>query len=373
MNRGIRWAAALGIALAAIQAGTAQAQFGYPGGYGGFGWGGWGGGETVQGSEARGLGAYMAGAGFYNQQTAVANSINANTVMNWNQYVYNSQMEANRLHHERMARRQFGNTKAREQILARLRDNPEPRDIYNGDALNVARDQINDPRIYTKSLSEAKVKVGGETIRDIPFSYAAAAISTSVHQITQGGPPDSLKKPEFDEERAALKALGTEIRTQIAEEGAPETATLDKALVAVGVLEAKVDKVLKRNTPDRVSAERYLKALHGLLGMMKTPAIDVLLAGVEKRPDATLGELLTFMNVFNLRFGPATTPRQRQVYDKLFPELSRLRTAIAPALAAGDEPPKAKGDEAHEFFAGMPLEDIQKKVPPPPAPAPTPK
>ena len=42
------------------------------------------------------------GAGYYNQQTAVANSINTDTVMRWNKYVYESQMNANRLHHGKL-------------------------------------------------------------------------------------------------------------------------------------------------------------------------------------------------------------------------------------------------------------------------------
>src|SRR6185437_1421945 len=76
-RKGLRDLAALAVALAAVQGGAAWAQYGrymYPRGYGGYGWGGWGGGETVQGSIARGMGAYAAGAGYYNQQTAVANS-----------------------------------------------------------------------------------------------------------------------------------------------------------------------------------------------------------------------------------------------------------------------------------------------------------
>ena len=54
--------------LVAIQSPLAHAQYGYPYGYGNYGWGGWGGGGTVQGSIARGMGAYAAGAGYYNQQ-----------------------------------------------------------------------------------------------------------------------------------------------------------------------------------------------------------------------------------------------------------------------------------------------------------------
>ena len=37
--------------------------------------------------------------------------------------------------------------------------------------------------------------------------------------------------------------------------------------------------------------------------MLETPAINILLAGVENRPEHHLGDLLTFMESFNLRFG----------------------------------------------------------------------
>ncbi len=370
MKRGIRWVAGLGVALATLQAGAAQAQYGYPVGYGGYGWGGWGGGgQTPQGAIARGLGVYAAGAGVYNEKTAVANAINVNTIENWNQYMYLSQMEANRNERARLARRQNLTVKTLDDNQKRLRDNPTPRDIESGNALNVALDEINDPRVYSKTLQAAKAPIGGEAIRDIPFSYAAAAISMSVHQITQGGPPPSLKTEEFAADRAGLKELGAQIRKQIDETGNPEPATIAKSLTAINALEAKVDASMPRNTRGRVDADKYLKALHGLIAMLQTPAIDVLLAGAEKRPDATVGDLLTFMNSFNLRFGAATTPRQKVVYAKLYPEMVKLRDAIAPALASA-EAPKTSGNEPHEFFSGMSQQDLQKKAPPPPAPAP---
>jgi hypothetical protein len=367
MRRGLMAAVAVSAALA-ISGAEARAQYGYPVGYGAYGWGGWGGGgQTVQGDIARGLGTYAAGAGVYNQQTAIARSINTDTVMRWNQYMYESQLTANKAERERLARRQYGTNQAQEKLYKRLRDNPEPRDIYQGDALNVALEEINNPAVYAKALQGAKTKIGGEAIRDIPFQHAAAAISTSIHQITQGKPPAALANPAFAAERTKIRALGAAIRGQMQEGASPDEATVDKAIAAVNALEAKVDTTLARNSRDRVECDKYLKSVHGLLAMMKTPALSLLLAGVEKRPDATLGELLNFMNEFNLRFGPATTPRQRALYDTLYPMLDGLRDQVAPALAAS-APPKSSGAEAGEFFSGMQYEDLKKKAPAPPQP-----
>ena len=371
MTRQSTRACASVLALLFIQGACAQAQWGYPGGYGGYGWGGWGG-QTAQGDIARGLGAYAMGAGYYNQQTAVANSINTDTVMRWNQYVYEAQMNANRLHQGKLAMERFQTNQAADKIRDRLRNNPERADIYRGDAMNVVLDEINDPRIYAKALQSGQVKIGGETIRNIPFQYASAAITVSIHQLVNGGPPKALMAPQFAADRETIKALGQEIRKQIEEDKNPDKATIGKLLAAINQTEAKVDKLLPRNSKDRVEADKYLKALHGLVAMLDTPAIDLLLAGVEKRPDATLGELLGFMNAFNLRFGSATTPKQKEVYDSLYPKLVDLRNQIAPALAAASAATASGGTEPGEFFSGMSYQDLQKRAPaPPPPPAPS--
>ena len=197
----------------------------------------------------------------------------------------------------------------------------------------------------------------------------------SIHQIAQGGPPDSLKTPEFEADRTAIKALGQEVRKEIEEDKAPDPAKIKKLLELINDAEEKADRILPKGSRGRIEADKYLKALHGLIAMLETPALDLLLAGVEKRPEATLAELLTFMNSFNLRFGMASTPQQKLVYDSLYPKLVELRDQVAPALATTSAPaPKASGTEAGEFFSGMDYKDLKKKAPaPPPPPAPGPR
>jgi hypothetical protein len=364
MNRSFRIVFALTIAIAATE-GAARAQYGYPRGYGGYGWGGWGGGgETPQGSMARGMGAYAAGAGYYNQQTAVARSINVDTAMRYNQYMYQSNEEANRKYHAKMAEDKSRNLENYDKTQDRLLNRPEQRDIFMGDALNALVTVIEDPRVYSRTLEGAKVKIGGQAIHNIPFRYAPGAITISIEKLTSGDPPPILLTAPFDDIRSRFKVLGQEIRKDLNEGEKPNPQTVDKALVIVNEAEAKVEQVLERNTKDRNDADKFLKALHGLLGMTQTPALDILLAGVEDHPEATLGQLLGFMSAYNLRFGEAKTPTQKGVYVALYPQLAALRAEVAPVLA-GASPPKSSGSEVGDFFSAMDYKDLQKKAPPP--------
>jgi hypothetical protein len=315
------------------------------------------------------MGAFAAGAGYYNQATAVANSIDADTLMRWNNWEYQCQLENNRNERARIAARAESVNKTREEVEKRLRNNPEPRDVYNGNALNLAVEEITDPRVYTSYLPSAKTKIPGESVRSIPFQYAPGAITVSIHRLTQQPPPKALLVPAFDADRAALREIRQEVRKQIDEGKIPDQALIDKALAMVNAAEVKLDGMLPKFSPDRVEADRYLKALHGLIAMLQTPALDVLMSGLEKRPEVSVGELLNFMNAFNFRFGAASTPNQRLIYDSLFSTLKKMRDEAAPALAKADLP-KTTGNEAGEFFKGMDYKDLQKKAPAPPKPAP---
>src|SRR4051794_31949265 len=97
--------AVLVVAAVLTAAGEARAQYGYgyPRGYGGYGWGGWG--STAPSSMARGMGVFAMGRGMYNQQTAMARSMNANTAMRWNQFMFQGQQAMNRRYAARQRKR----------------------------------------------------------------------------------------------------------------------------------------------------------------------------------------------------------------------------------------------------------------------------
>jgi hypothetical protein len=134
---------------------------------------------------------------------------------------------------------------------------------------------------------------------------------------------------------------------------------------------AKVEATFPKNSQEFRDAEKFIKALYGLASMLETPAVNVLLAGVEKRPDATIGDLFGFMATYNLRFGAATTPRQQEVYRMLYPIVAKLRDEVVPV--PGSAPPTTPNvDNAPgEVFGSMGY-DHTAKTPPPPSAA-TPK
>lgn len=370
MIRNFRWIGAIAIALT-LAGGSAQAQF-YGGGYWGGGYGGYGGvGSTVQGSELAGASMYAMGMGRYNLNTAQARSINAQTAMQWNQYMYESAVESSRVYLANKARREAQEKGDINAIKTRVRNNPNSVDIADGSALNSALNELTDPKVFSKALYYGhKVKLGGKAIRNIPFQYASAGISTSVHQLTQGGAPAVLKSEAFGPDREKLKAIAAELRKEGEELGSPKPETIKKAKDQIMATKAKVEATFPQGSPDRLAAEKYIKAIYGLASMLETPAINVLLAGVENRPEATVGDLLGFMMAYNLRFGASETNDQRQVYQMLYPMIATLRDQVA--NDSGPAPRMAPMDvqgAPGEVFGAMDYNHAEKKVAAPPTPA----
>ena len=176
-------------------------------------------GSTIEGDLARGLGQYAHGAGLYNELTARAEAIHAETQWRSNQYAYLSQQEANRASAQRSRSRRDRIARAKEETYQRLHDHPTPRDIASGDALNVALDELRDPSISLHTPKGGRARLRGPLVQDIPLHYAPAAISFSVNQLLQDGPPPVLRSEVFAAERTALATFTAEVRKAIGGSG----------------------------------------------------------------------------------------------------------------------------------------------------------
>jgi hypothetical protein len=85
--------------------------------------------------------------------------------------------------------------------------------------------------------------------------------------------------------------------------------------------------------------------------LLEKPSTGPALLELRKIQDTMIGNLLGFMNAFNLRFGPATTPSQKQVYSRLFEILDQTRDQIlAEAKIDAKSPPETTPKNAIDFF-----------------------
>jgi hypothetical protein len=353
------------VLILSMWGGTARAQYGW-------GWGGWGGwGETPQGSIARGLGALYSGAGQFNEQTAIANSINQDTWQRWNQYLYLSNEEATRKY---LAKKNFdiqNNKNAYNSIIKRLQDAPTAKDVDDGDALNAALDQLSDPRIQSSSLKMASTAIPAKIISEIPFRYASEAVTIILSNLKGANEwPPALNVNRFAEDKKEFEVVAEQARKEDEDgEIAPETIARAKTLIAR--LRGKLAQEPLADSRENLAAQRFLKTLAGLVKLLEKPDTREVLDQLRKAPpNLTVGHLIGFMHVYNLRFAAATTPNQKMIYEHLWPLMDEARDKVTKAIdttVAVQADPKAAGD----FFNKMNLDDLDKKnkdAPKPPNP-----
>jgi hypothetical protein len=342
-------------------------------------WGGWGGaGSTVQGSMAAGRGMYAAGAGQYNVQTAQARSINANTAMQWNNYMYacNQQNAASEL--ARNQRRQQATIETQDATYKRLHDNPEPADVHRGDALNVVLTELVNPKIYATVTEKSTQPIDSALVKNINFQYAANMILISLQDVSSRAVPDALAtRPEFETDRQSIRAIVAQGRKEAESSNQVSPATLGRFRDAVKAAQAKADAMFEQGSRQRDESDNFLKALYGLGKMLERPQIEQFLKGLDRYPQTTLGHLISFMHTFNLRFGAAKTPEQEAAYDQLYPLLVQLRDRTqaqdqgpSPVAAAQAPLPDPRG--AMSYFSGMPYSQLQPQPGSNPGAAPAP-
>jgi hypothetical protein len=366
MHRRMRMAVGL-VLIGSMAGGEARAQWGY----GGWGWGGWGGGGTTPQSAAlQGAGYYAMGAGVYNLDTAQAMNINARTASQWNDYVAQVTHESAQIHASRVHKDMAKNQALYNAHQQQLRDNPGRHEIENGDALNLAVQDLSDPRLGSSALRAAKAPVPATLIAEVPFVYASERITLMLDDLRA-----SVKWPEvFEEERfagdkKAFDDLVVRIRAAGKEGGEVPPKLLREARGFVQGLRAKVEGEPLKDPDDQKEALRFLTACSSLLGLLEKPDLGPALVALRKVQDTMVGNLLGFMHAYNLRFGTATTTKEKQAYHQLWEILDKTRDEIlAEAKLDQTATARANPSQAADFFQNM--EQVRPRrgtSPPPPA------
>jgi len=347
----------------------ARAQWGFDG----WGWWGWGA-ATPESAALHGAADFAMGAGIYNLKTAQAMSIDADTAMKFNDYVAQVTREEARIYAERVDQRIARNRSLYDARQKQLRENPTRRDIDTGDALNAAVADLNDPRIGSSALRAVKAPVPASLIAEVPFINASQRVTLMLE-----GLRGSIKWPDvFDDQRFAndqktFEDLAARIRKE-ASDGDVPAQSMREARGFVNDLRARLEAQPLKDPAHQKEALKFITACTWLLGLLEKPNIGPAILELRKIQDTMVGNLLGFMHAYNLRFGAATTPKQRQVYDELFAILDRTRDQIlAEAKLDSTPPPNANPSNATDFFQKLDQGRSRAGASPQPAPPRNPK
>jgi hypothetical protein len=294
------------------------------------------------------------GAGVFNLKTAMANSIDADTAMRFNDYVARATRESARLHAERVDQRLARNRSLYDARQRQLRDNPTQRDVESGDALNAAVADLSDPRLGSSALRAAKVPVPAGLIADVPFINAAERVTLMLtDERSTLNWSEVFDEERFGDDRKTFDDLLERIKSQAFDGDLPPQ-ILREARGFIDGLRTKLQAQPLRDPAHQKEAMRFITACTDLLGLMDKPNIRPALLELRKIQDTMLCNLLGFMNAYNLRFGPASTPRERQVYAQLFAILDQTRDQLlAEAKPESKTAPQGNPIDATNFFQNL--------------------
>ena len=308
----------------AVSGQAAQAQWAY----GGWGWGGWGGGQSPEGAYLNGLGRYAVGAGIYNYDTAMARQLNAQTFMQLNDYMASVAHESAFIHHARTHQEFLKDKTLYDAHIQSLRDNPTPQQIDNGDALNQAVRDLSDPRIGNSALRAANAPVDANLIAEVPFQVATERVTLMLDQLRAAFKwPDVFEEPRFAEDKKLFDDVTARLRKQDVE-GDISPKTLQEAKALVNNLRTKVKAQPLKDEDDQAEADKFINACSAIVGLLEKPNTRAALLELRKVKNTSIGNLLGFMHAYNLRFGPATTLKERQAYRQLYDTLDQTRDQI---------------------------------------------
>jgi hypothetical protein len=347
---------ALGFVVILSLANTqARAQWGY----GGWGWGGWG--QTPFSAQTQAAGYYAMGAGIYNYDTALANNINGQTAIMMNNAWAQAQREDNIMHQARVNAEVRRDKTMYNKHLQYLRETPGKREIENGDALNLAAQDLSDPRLGESTVKNvAKATVPAALIADVPFQNASERVTFMLNALREAARwPKAFDDPRFADDKKNFDEIVKRIRKED-EEGDVSPKTIRQARELIKNLKDKLAMQPLQDEDDQAAVTKFLNASTALVGLLEKPDIRAALAQLRNVKDTSLGNLL--------RFGAATTQRERQAYQALFPILDQTRDQILrEANLEGTATAQANPASIRDIYGNF---NEQKAARPSPAPPP---
>jgi hypothetical protein len=341
---------AIGLTLVVnVLASNAAAQFMYPGGYGGFGMSQWG--ADPHAGTMAGLGAFARGKGAYELDKAKADAINVETMAKWNKALHARQVAVR----EEKQKAEAARDAARAQRVERI-------DLRDGITLNNLLAEIFDIDPTGVKSGRANAPISMRAIREIPFEWDSEAITLCLDQMTgSDSMPAPLMAPAYAEEREALQAS----IKQALEEDAKGTVSMQtiKAMnKAISTFRAKFTKNAGFFVVGYDDALNYFTTMASLSRLLNDPSMKKFLEQLNNDEERTVGNMIAFMEAYNLRFGRASSDRQLQVYRMLLPILTAIRDQVKTVEyvpTAPDRTGEGLKKAAKDAFKPMPWDQLE--------------
>ncbi len=211
-------------------------------------------------------------------------------------------------------------------------------------------------------MRRAKAPISPGAIREIPFEWDSEAITTCIDQMTgTGSMPPILMNPKFVNERDALRAAVEPALREDAK-GHVSAETRKRIHQAVADFRTKFMNNSADYQPGYQEALDYFTTMASLNRMLSDPSMKKFLALLEEGKEGTVGDLIAFMNAYNLRFGPARSDRQIEIYTRLVPTLTALRDEVNREQARPstlDRSGEGMRSAAKEALKGMPWDQLE--------------
>ncbi|AGA24655.1 hypothetical protein [Singulisphaera acidiphila] len=276
-------------------------------------------GSTPQGDILRGEGVFLQGAGMFNYYTAQADSINADTMMRINEYIYLSIRQDRAEKAARRARRTAERLANFNLIRSRVENNPNQNDMLKGNALNALFEQLAGPKIPPSSYRLNSFELDADMVRKIPFFYGPNQETIALSRIIPAGQwPIALRGPEFASQRRNYEhALDAVLELQLDRKTTRDS--LSALSVAVHDLAERLDQVI---SPEKetlyLEAKRFIRRLEASKEMMKRKDVELIIGELDRYSGTTVHDLVVFMQQYNLRFGVPEIGAERATYPKLY-------------------------------------------------------
>ncbi len=204
--------------------------------------------------------------------------------------------------------------------------------------------------------------ISAGAIREIPFEWDSEAVSVCLDQLTGNDAlPAPLMLPMYADDRDALRAAVTPaLKEDLKGTVSAETRKkIDKALAS---FRAKFKNNSADFTPGYDDAMNYFTTMASLGRLLGDPVMKTFLTKLSNDEERTVGDLVSFMNAHNLRFGPATSNRQIEIYTRLVPLLAAIRDHVKTEDYVPSTPDRS-GEQlksaAKEAFSPMKWDDLQ--------------